>query len=55
VERKSHGAVEEFWISVYNGSQSYDPDLLRMKGWDLAEYLQLLNEIHDENSSRINK
>jgi hypothetical protein len=32
-------SIEEFWISVYNGSHSYHPDLLQLKGWDLAEYL----------------
>jgi hypothetical protein len=44
-------AIEEFWISVYHGSQYYDPDYLRMKGWDLAEYLDVLDEIHAEDSS----
>jgi hypothetical protein len=44
--------IEEFWRSVYNGSQSYEPDFLRMKGWDHAEFLHRIDEIHVESPSR---
>jgi hypothetical protein len=30
--RSRDKAIEEFWMSVYNLSHSYDPDYLQMKG-----------------------
>jgi hypothetical protein len=44
--------IEWFWILVCNSSHSYDPGYLQTKGWDLAEYLHLIDEIHAESSSR---
>jgi hypothetical protein len=37
--RSRDKAIEDFWISVYNGSYPCDPGFLQMKGWDLAQYL----------------
>jgi hypothetical protein len=51
--RSRDKAIEEFWISVDDGSQYYETEFLRMKGWDLDECLHLIDETHVESSSRV--
>jgi hypothetical protein len=39
--------IEVFWISVYNGF--YDPghDMLEQRGWAVAEYLYVRDEVEE--------
>jgi hypothetical protein len=40
-------SIEDFWISVYNGSYHADYDMLEQRGCALVEYLCLRDEVEE--------
>jgi hypothetical protein len=41
--------IEEFWALIHGGFRRDDPDILRIRGWALSDYLQLLDEVDDDH------
>jgi hypothetical protein len=46
--------IEEFWISVSNGYYQDDLDPLQRRGYTLAKYLHLSDEMNDEEDEPSN-